>query len=76
MLLLIPFFAFSLMTRARAAMEKDSCEFFARKLGQPVDGWKLRDETRTPNCIREVADLRCNGQQFYNPVSPSSNHAE
>jgi hypothetical protein len=74
MLLLIPFFAFSLMTRA--AMEKDSCEFFARKLGQPVDGWKHRDDSRTPSCIREVVDLRCDGQQFYDPVSPSSNHAE
>lgn len=48
-----------------------SCEFYARKLGQPLDGWRvLHDTGDGPNCIREPVDLRCAGRQYYDPVRP------
>lgn len=45
----------------------DSCEFYARRLGQPLDGWRRLYDG--PNCVREPVNLRCAGQQYYDPVS-------
>jgi hypothetical protein len=48
----------------------ESCEFYARKLGAPLEGWKLVSDTSTPSCIREPVDLACTGEQYYDPVRP------
>lgn len=47
---------------------ENSCEFYARKLGQPLDGWRVLQDPTGSRCIREPVDLRCAGQQYYDPV--------
>jgi len=60
--------AFVITRKASAESISDSCEACARKLGQPVDGWKIIHNTGdSPSCIRQPVDLRCNGEQFYDP---------
>jgi hypothetical protein len=52
----------------RVAASSESCEFYARKLGAPLDGWKSVSNTDGPSCIREPVDLACPGEQYYDPV--------
>lgn len=59
-------------TIGRVAGSSESCEFYARKLGAPLDGWKLVSDTNNPSCIREPVDLACAGEQYYDPVCSKS----
>lgn len=54
---------------AQGIVADESCECYARKLSQPLDGWKYVYDTGSPRCVREPADLACTGEQYYNPVS-------
>lgn len=53
----------------------ESCEYYARKLGQPLDGWRYAYDTGSPRCVRQVLDLGCPGEQYYHPVSITSRPA-
>ncbi|KIM83407.1 hypothetical protein PILCRDRAFT_7326 [Piloderma croceum F 1598] len=53
----------------RVAASSESCEFYARKLGAPLDGWKPVSDTDGPSCIRESVDLACPGEQYYDPAT-------
>ena len=58
----------------------DSCEAAARRLGQPVDGWKIvktferapsgKKRVKSETCVREVTDLECESLEtlYYHPV--------
>jgi len=62
-------FLSALFALERMAASSESCEFYARKLGSPLEGWKLVSDTSSPSCFREPVDLNCMGEQYYDPVT-------
>ncbi|ESK88569.1 hypothetical protein Moror_3129 [Moniliophthora roreri MCA 2997] len=79
LLLSISFFLISFKTlRAAAAAQAStfsfSCEDAARRLGQPVDGWKVVKNRKNAGaggerCVRDVANLTCEALEnlYYHP---------
>jgi hypothetical protein len=58
----------ALAALAKIVAPSESCEYYARKLGAPLEGWKFVSDTVSPSCIREPVNLGCAGEQYYDPV--------